>query len=314
MLNWLENTSSYTVDPSAVDLNDRTYCIPRYASLATLVKSIESVGILNAPVLQKRASGSLVPVLGRRRIKAAVELGISRIEARLVPVEMPEDQGFSMAFWDNVAQRTLGQASVAVVTKRLLDLFPRTTVAKDFLPVLGIPPRGPRLERLCAIAGLEEPILEALALGRVHERTALVLAALEPAERALLFDATETLGLNANKRAEVVENLFDLAVHGNEPVHDLLSREEVRRLLAEENMLPSERAERFRKLVHSWKFPELVKRETEFRDWSSTLPGSERLSVNPRQSFETPEVTLEIRADCREDAERMIKAIKDYLA
>ncbi len=139
---------------------------------------------------------------------------------------MPEDQGFTIAFWDNVSHRTLDQASLAVVTKRLLDLFPRAVVAEDFLPVLGVPPRGPRLKRLCAVAALEEPMLEALALGRIYERTALVLSGLKPAERAGLFDTTEILALNANKRAEVVENLFDLSIHGHESVLDLLNRED----------------------------------------------------------------------------------------
>ena len=69
-----------------------------------------------------------------------------------------------MAFWDNV-HRLSDPACVAVVVKRLLELFSREFIAKEFLPVLGVPPRGPRLEQLKALGGLEETILQAVVFG-----------------------------------------------------------------------------------------------------------------------------------------------------
>ncbi len=313
MLNWLENTSSHSLDLSRIDPDDRTYYIPCFSGLDALIKSIESVGILNTPVLQERASGLLVPVLGRRRLKAAAQLGISRVEVRLLPAEMPEDQGFTMAFWDNVAHRSLDPASLAVVVKRLLELFPRAIVAKDFLPALGVSPRGPRLQRLCAVATLAEPILEALSFARISEKSAFILSEFEPPERLAVFKVTEKLGFNANKRAEVIENLFDLSICRHTSVIDLLNRKDAHSLLVEDDMPVSERAERFRKLVRSWKFPELTAREREFRSWSNNLPGSQRLSVHAAPSFETEQISVEIRADSKEHAEAMIDLLRDQL-
>lgn len=309
----LENTSSNSVDPSSIDADDGTYYIPCFAGLDALIKSIEKVGMLNPPVVQQSESGVLVPVLGRRRLRAAVQLGISQLEVRLLSAKMPQDLCFTLAFWDNMAHRSLDQASTAMVVKRLLELFPRAVAAKDFLPALGVPPRGPRLERLCAVATLEEPVLEALAFGRISEKSAFTLAEFKPSERFAVFQATEKLGFNANKRSEVIENLFDLSICRKTSVIELLNREDAHELLAGDDLALPERAERFRRLVRTWKFPELVAREQDFRTWCKDLPGSPRLSVRAAASFETEQIALEIRADSKEHAESMIQAVKDYL-
>ncbi len=68
MLNWLEHTSKYTVDPGAVDLDDRTYYVPCFAGLEALVKSIEKVGILE----RARSPGALNGVT-RSRYSAGVD-------------------------------------------------------------------------------------------------------------------------------------------------------------------------------------------------------------------------------------------------
>ena len=174
-MKWLANTRTTLFDPQEIDLRDRTYYIPCFADPAPLVKSLDSVGILNPPLLQELPGGRMIPVLGRRRLQAAVQLGISQTEVKIVSDRIPEAEGFAVALWDNFGHRTFDIASTAVVVRRLLDLLPRDVVADGFLPLLGVPARGPRLERLRAIGGLEEPVLQSLALGRIQEKTAFIL-------------------------------------------------------------------------------------------------------------------------------------------
>jgi hypothetical protein len=172
ILKWLANTEA--LFELVKDLRDRAYFIPCFADPAPLVKSIDSVGILNPPLLQELPGGRMIPVLGRRRLQAAVRLGISRTEVKIVSDRVSEAEGFALALWDNFGHRTFDVASTAVVVRRLLDLFPRDVVADDFLPWLGVPSRGPRLERLRAI-GVGRTVLQSLALvvskRRLHSPT-----------------------------------------------------------------------------------------------------------------------------------------------
>ena len=237
---------------------------------------------------------------------------MASVESSMVPASMPEQDGFLIAFWDNV-HRLSDPACAAVVVKRLLELFSREFVAKEFLPVLGVPPRGPRLEHLKALGGLEETILQAVSLGHIHEKTALLLSELQPRERMALFAFSEELGLNANKKAEIIERLIDLSVFYAKPVLEFIQTREVRAALADQGIPMPERASRFRDFLRSCKFPELANKEAEFRGWCNSLPRSDRLSVRPSPSFETEQCIIEIRAESRNRAEELINTIKDKL-
>jgi ParB family transcriptional regulator, chromosome partitioning protein len=312
-VNWLNLTKPTVVDPHAVDLEDKTYLVPCYCDLSALVKSIEKVGLLNSPLVQELADGRLVPVAGRRRLQAAVALGLEEVTVRVLPDAIPVAEGFTLAFWDNVPHRTFDPACMAVVVRRLLELFPREVAALEFLPVLGIPLKGPRLERLRAIGGLEHLVLDALSQGRIHEKTAAILCEVEPETRLRLLELMGNLRLNANKTADIISWLFDLSVLEGKPIAESLASGDARNILSDGDSPVQERAERFRELVRRWKFPELTAREAEFREWASHLPPSGRVSVKPTSAFEDPACVLEIRAASKNEAQRILSSLKQSM-
>jgi ParB family transcriptional regulator, chromosome partitioning protein len=310
-LKWLANTRTAVLDPHEVDLRDRTYCIPCFTDPTPLVKSIDSVGILNPPLLQELPDGRMIPLLGRRRLQAAVQLGMPQAEVKIVSDRISEAEGFALALWDNFGHRTFDIAVTAVVVRRLLDLFPRDVVADDFLPLLGIPARGPRLGRLRAIGGLEETVLQSLALGLIQEKTAFILTALSQEEQREVLDLTDALGMNANKRTEVISHLADLSVFHGKPILEYLHVKEAQSIVHDEDIPRPERAARFRRLIRSWKFPELVNSEQEFQEWLRGLPQSEGIVVRPAPGFECRECTVEIRMESREEVERILNKLTE---
>jgi ParB family chromosome partitioning protein len=310
-LKWPANTRTALFDPHEIDVLDRAYYIPCFADLAPLVKSVNSVGILNPPLLQELPGGRMIPLLGRRRLQAAVQLGISRTEAKIVSDRIPEAEGFAVALWDNLGHRSFDIATTAIVVRRLLDLFPRDVIANDFLPLLGVPARGPRLGRLRAIGGLEEPLLQSLALGHIQEKTAFILTTLSQEEQRALLELTDALGMNANKRAEVISHLADLSVFHGKPILEFLHAEEARSIVLDEDIPCPERAARFRRLIRSWKFPELVNSELEFEEWLRSLPESQGIVVRPAPGFESRECTVEIRTESRKEAERILTKLTE---
>lgn len=305
----LENSRTTFFDPHEVDVLDRTYYIPCFADLEPLVKSIENVGMLNPPLLQEQPDGRMVPVLGRRRLQAALQLDMSRTEVNIVSDRMSEAEGFVLALWDNLGHRTFDTACTAVVVRRLLDLVSRVAVADDFLPLLGVPARGPRLERLRAIGGLDDSALQALSSGRIQEKTALILSALSSTDRATLLELTEALGMNANTRAEVIGHLYDLSILHGRPIMEFLHEKAALSVVRDKDISVPQRAERFRRLIRSWKFPESVNSEQEFEEWLRGLPKSDRIVVRPTPGFESPECTIEIRVESREEAAMILQRL-----
>lgn len=308
-MNWLDHTKLLVLELHDVNFEDTAYYIPNYSDPTALRKSIEQVGILNRPVVQHLSCG-IIPVLGRRRLQVAAAVGIPEVEVLVVPSDMPAPDGFLLAFMDNAGHRVFDTATTAVVVKRLLDLFPAELVAREYLPILGVPPRGPRLERLRLVGNLEDRTLKWLADGRILEKTAVVMARLDRLNRSLLLDALEKLGMNANKNAEVVENLFDLSIYHASPLSDLLRDETVQELLTENDVPTPERAGRFRDLIRSWRFPELVEKEREFREWYANLATLPNTRLRPSQSFENEECTIDIRVSDRGRVQRVLEMLK----
>jgi ParB family chromosome partitioning protein len=305
-VNWLLASKWVELDPRGPDLGDTRYLVPCFDDPAPLVQSIRSVGILQPPVLQEKPGGGLIPVLGRRRLHAAREAAVPKVEARIIAAEMPEGEGFALAFWDNVVHRIQDPASRAVVVKRLLELFPRETVAAEFLPVLGIAPLGPRLERLAAIGRLETPVLELLAANGIQEKTAAILAGMNQDDRGCTMELLDSLKVNANKNAEIASNLYDVAIMRGKSVAEMLEMPEAKEILDDRERSAQERAQLFRQLLRSWKFPELVEREAEFRSWAQGLPQNDSVRIHPEVSFESDRCVIEVESKAREDVERIV--------
>ena len=309
-MNWLEHTRLHVLKLNDLNLEDTLYWIPHFADPDRLKKSIEKIGILNRPVVKESSPGAFIPVLGRRRLEAVRGLGYEQAEVLILPGDMPVSSGWRLAFWDNVAHRNFEPATTAVIVNRLLEIFPKDEVAGEFLPVLGVPARGPRLERLRLLGSLEHRVLHRWADGRLLEKTALLLAQLDRPNRAKLMDVVEALNLNANKSAEVVGNLFDLSVYHGMSISEILLHETARSILSDDEVTIEERAARFRDMVRSKKFPDLVEKEREFQNWCQRFHGLSNVKIRPTQSFEADGCYVEVRVSNREEAERMLEVLQ----
>lgn len=298
-----------SLNPDDVDLDDPTYLIPHFGELEALVKSVKAVGLINKPLVQQRFDNRLVPVLGRRRLAVAAIVGLTAIDARMAPPEVSERECYRLAFWENCGHRKLDRAAAAVVVRRLTDLFPVQTVADEFLPVLGIQARGPKLAALRKVGGLELAILKAFAAGRIQERTAVLFAEMDVKDRLAMFRLITRLGTNANKSAEIVGYLHDLSILRGQSVCELLREGGAATVVADEEIPLPERARRFRDLLRSWKFPELVKQEREFLFWKKELSLPPGVEVRPVESFEGEECFVEIRVRSRDEAERLLRGL-----
>ncbi len=308
-MNPLGQIKPVSLDPRDVDLNDRTYLIPCFQDVGPLAGSIKRVGILNPPLVEKLDDKVLRPILGRRRILAAKGLGFSSIQAQVLSGPIPEADGFLLAFWDNIGHRSFDAATTAVVVRRLLELLPKEEAANDCLPLLGVPLKGPGIQRMQTLGALEDEVLEAVANGSMLAKTALILAGLTQDDRFVLVELAKALGLNANKSAEVIGHLVDLSVLHGKSVRDYVNCPEAQEIVQIEDLPTMERASRFRMLLRSWKFPELVEKEREFKEWLDKQPGVDRVSVQPTQAFEDDKCMIRIAAQSRTEARQILERL-----
>ena len=80
-------------------------------------------------------------------------------------------------------------------------------------------------------------------------------------------------------------------------------------MLRSEDLPVTERAERFRRLVRSWKFPELVEKERQFEEWLDKQPRLDRVTVQPTQAFEDEKCMIRITARSRSEAKEILAGL-----
>ncbi|MDQ1239586.1 MAG: ParB family transcriptional regulator, chromosome partitioning protein [Thermodesulfobacteriota bacterium] len=310
MKNWLSHTRNMVVGLENCDLDDETYHVPCYSSLEPLMRSIERVGVLCKPVMQERLNGRLIPLLGRRRLKAARGLGMTEMPVSILPRDISEAECYELAFWDNIGHRELELPSKAFVVARLLEVFPRTDVASRFLSVLGITPWGPRIEELKLLAQLDREISSLLAAGRLKEKTALTIARISGLDQKVCVRLLDELKPNVNKAHELIAGLFDLSVTKGCGIDEIVQGSGIAGIIESNDSSPHEKIDMLRSWLKRMRCPELYQDELEFQEWLRRQPLPENVSIKPQQAFEDPGCTIEIRLQSKSEVPNLLRNLE----
>ncbi|MGC8907844.1 MAG: ParB/RepB/Spo0J family partition protein [Desulfomonilaceae bacterium] len=309
MNNWRKHTQELSLALDDCDLDDGTYLIPCFADLGALKESISAVGIIHKPLVRQNTQGKWVPVLGRRRLLAARKLGFGHVEGRVLDDEISEALAYEVAFWDNVTHRQFEAPTKAAVIHRLLQLFSREEVAARFLPTLGIPPYGPKIEALRRIAMLEPEVHLSMAMGRINEKTALMLSYLEPQDRRVCMNLFARLKLNANKTFEAASALMDMARFQGCSVQEVLNSAEIQEVLScDQERDPWTLGESLRRALKRVRYPGLCAEEAAFAAWLREQKLPSNMTIRPSQAFEDNSCTIEIHVESKEKALGIVQA------
>jgi len=180
---------------------------------------------------------------------------------------------------------------------RLLAHWDRDTVARRFLPLLGLPPTPGYLERLLAASALEAPWQTLLAQGKLALSAGTRLAGWPGPEREAALPFLEQLPLSQSKQEEFLESLELLARREGSTPARILSRPELRQHLTQPDLTPSERTGAVRRRLKGWLLPRLSAAQETFqaglKRWG--LSQHPRLRLTPPPAFEGPDFQVEIK-------------------
>ncbi len=305
-MNLLNLTKDRLINPDEIDLNDHTIYFPAFSLNDNLRKSIREAGIINPPVVKECPDGRLIPVLGRRRIQTALEIGLSPVAARVLPHETPVSDAYETAFWDNISHRRFDDSLKSVILARLLELFPLDRVCDAFLRVLGINPYGPLIEKFRAIGTLDHETLELLSAGRILTKTAFTITKMVPEDREFIRGLSRLPGMNANKFDEVTQSLYDLSIIRNITVRKVVEHSKFKEILLSTQIAGNSKTEELRNLIRNWKFPELAQSQDVFQTWIKSVSLPENISVSHTPSFEDENLTISVSVNSYDEASRIL--------
>ncbi len=282
---------------NALDQADHTFVFPPVPDLSSLKASLQEVGLLNPPWVRAVDGDRFQVVTGWKRLLAAVRLGWEEVTARVLPADTPEARCLLIHLHDNALSRGFNPLEQALLVVRLQQHWDRQTVIQKFLPCLGLAPSLTLLERLLALAVLEEPLQLLAARGRLSLPAAQMLASWGPRDRGAVAAFLEELPLSQSKQEEFLQGLDLLARREGAPPAEILSREEFRQYLRAEAGNLQAKAAAVRLLLQKLVSPRFSAAQQGFQTGLQRLGlrHHPRLRLQPPPAFEGPDFHLEVK-------------------
>lgn len=282
---------------AALDREDQTFLFSPPPDLSRLQASIQEVGLLNPPWVRAVNGDRFQVVTGWKRVLAVAQLGWEQVTARVLPAATPEARCLLIHLHDNALSRGFNVLEQARLAVRLLQHWDRQTVIQKFLPCLGLAPSLTLLERLLALAALEDPWQRLAAQGRLSLPAAQMLASWESPDRRAAAPFLEALPLSQSKQEEFLQGLELLARREGAAPAEILSREEFRQYLQEEAGTLQARAAALRLLLQKLVSPRMAAAQQGFQTGLQRLGLRQhpRLRLQPPPAFEGPDFHLEVR-------------------
>jgi hypothetical protein len=196
---------------SDIDDAPGPFCMSFGFDLEPLISSIETVGLINPPILRNE-QGQISVVAGYRRIKALKSLNAVRTACWLISGhELPPLQCLLLNLHDNLPTRRLNDVEKGMVLNRLAAWLPKQKIVKQYMPLLGLRPHEKNLLFFLEMErGLDVKIKTFVAEGRLSWRAVKMLSDMDSVSRAGLLKAISELKFNFNQQLQFIDYVVDL--------------------------------------------------------------------------------------------------------
>jgi len=284
---------SYSIQLDEVDWND-TSCLITYGPLPDkLTLSIQTVGLIQKPLLQRKRNGLLRIVCGSRRLAVCKHLGLEPLSCEVLSTSASLDTCLRMAIYDNVTQRDLNPVEKSLVLTKMAQHLDQAQLIQEFMPLLNLEPSTVLFSRYKKLLPLEESILDAIARGTLHERIGFVLSALEQGDRLAFLNLFAELPFSVSVQEELVETVVEIGQRDNLTPKQVLDSEEVNDLRRAHKRPARQRAQEIRKQLLATRAPRLAARKERFDREVGGLGLPVGVRLVPPPYFEGPRWSLE---------------------
>ena len=296
-----------------IDFKDKTFLLSYGYDLKSLKQSIKQVGLLNPPVVRKKADASYQIICGFKRIRTLKELGFSSITCSTVPPKTGDRENLLLSLYDNISHRELNSIEKSMAINKLQNHYPEERIVHDFLPVLKLQPHISQLKSFKPLCRLEREIKDALLKGKISEQTALQLSKMDRAVRRVLGKLLVTLRLSVSKQAEIIECSSEIAIRENLFLEKVITTPKMRSILDDEKMNQPQKAEAVRDYLRERRYPQLTEKEKEFTRNLKQLKLHPHIHLKPSSFFEGNHYNLSLRFNSLEDLKKRLQECESLL-
>jgi len=299
---------------SQVDFNDLSYLIspqPQIAVDQNLTESISKYGILHPPIVKENSPAFYSIVAGRKRLLALKSLQAeAACSCLIISRQLPEIDVFHILLEETRLTRHLTTAEKAVFLQKIAPITDEKKIVDEFLPRLGLPPDPFLMKQVLMLLDLEDPVLQDIHQGYIHERVALEFVPLSPPDRRALFALITSLHLSVSNQKKLLTICRELASRENTSIAALLDHDAVHEIVTHQDANPPQKTKKLMTWLTRRHMPRSRQAEDEFNHFTTTLRLPSNVSVGHTPFFENDAVTLAITFNDRKSLQHAWEKIR----
>ncbi len=311
-------TSSFQNVPLQKIEHSQSLCLhpfmtPEHAQDDNLVESIKNVGILHPPLLKFNTKNDTYQILaGRTRLQILRELQPNR---KSIPCFIVNETITPLALLYHILEDQKISGGLSPMEKAYffsysLERMSINKAAEHFLPLLGEKIQENTIKKYIRLLQLEPELQKSVHCLEIAEKTAYELLLLSTKERYAIHSTFKKLRLGGGKQKRLLSLCKDLAYRYNKTVAELLSEEEIKRILTHRETNTPQKAAILLAFLQKQLFPQSEEAEKLFRKKVAQLALPICCSMEHSQAFETDHITLRVIFHSWSELERKRDVIK----
>lgn len=306
------------LDISRIDFTDFSYSItPARTGKPdeSLTESIARHGILHPPIVKRTTQNKFGIVTGRKRLQAFSALFPEKktCTCMVIPEPVSEVDVFSLLLAETRGKRQLSPVEKAVFLSKTSSLMNDKQAAKEFLPLLDLPPDPAHIRKMVSLLELEEPLISALHRGTLNEAVARDMVPLSGKDRAAVFQIISSLHLSVSYQKKLLNICRELASRENKSIAVILEDKSIQEIIRHKGANPPQITKNLMNRLSRKYLPRSSKADDEFRQFVAALQLPRNASVDHTPFFEDDAVTLSISFSNRKIFQNAWENIKDAL-
>jgi ParB family transcriptional regulator, chromosome partitioning protein len=278
---------------SEIDLENDFFRITARPDDESLLHSIETLGLIHAPLVLAAESGFMV-VSGFKRIEVCRRLGFETFYAMTLHSALSMLECAKLAIADNMFAREFN----GVETANALNLLSRVIVDGSLLSRtagrLGLPSTSHAIERIRSITQLPKLIQKGIIAQRIAVPVAFELGTLEADSANALSQIFMDLNLSINRQREILTLLKDISAREEISIRQVLEETGLMGFFSQNESDHGEIARQMRVYLKKRRFPALCRKEDAFSHYIKSLKLSQNAKFTAPEHFEGMTYTLQL--------------------
>jgi hypothetical protein len=297
---------------SRIDWADAAYRITYHRPLEPLIRSIETIGLQQAPLLQEKEAGRFCIVAGYRRLQALQKIKPGLVSCHIAAFESEKKDLFLFNFFQNM-DRGFNAVEVPLAVIKLSSFLEEKELIDKYLPLLNLPPLRESIERCLRINRLSPAFLPALLQGRLFPETVETVDRDFSPLAHLVFALFIFLHWGFQKQKEFLSELKEICIRRGEEPENFLSTFPIADLLRRSPWTPQQKGGALRKYFRNCLYPILTATEKRFEEIVSQSSLDPRTRIHPPPFFEGGIYSLDIRFSSPKELKGSLERIHQAL-